>query len=34
MSTETKRKCAQCLVIFGLILANAAYLLFSPLFPG
>jgi len=34
VSTETKKKVTQALVIVGLFAANAAYLLLSPLFPG
>ena len=33
VSTETKRKVTQILIIIGLFIANAAYLILSPLFP-
>lgn len=33
MSAQTRRKLTQYLVILGLVLANLAYLAFSPLFP-
>ncbi len=33
MSTETKKKVTQILIIAALFVANAAYLTLSPLFP-
>ena len=33
VSVETKKKVTQYLILLALILANVAYLLFSPLFP-
>lgn len=34
MSTETKKKVTQVLIIAGLFAANIAYLSLSPLFPS
>jgi len=33
VSVETKKKVTQYLILLALILANVAYILFSPLFP-
>lgn len=34
MSVQTRRKLTQYLIVLGLLLANLAYLAFSPLFPA
>ena len=34
VSVETKKKLTQYLILLALVLANVAYLLFSPLFPA